>query len=423
MLHIDYISGNESVATVDKNGIVTAVGEGTAIITLEVGDDEIYAKNSTTVTVTVSKIPTEINIENTTFDMEVNDELSVGATLTPADAGNVTYASTNLSVVTVDAKGNVKAVGAGNASIIVSFAGDNKYAATESKNVAVIVCKKVSKFAEVSIVGNNVTLILTDENGNPISRANITYAINGVSNATVSDADGSFVIIGEAGAEIVVNYAENNVYLASNFTINMIPQRQSTVIVGEDFTQFACDYYVGERGNNFTVQLTDADGNPLANKTVFIGYNGVTLNRTTDANGFANVQINLKNAGLYTFVVVFMDDDYNATMKVFNVTINKKTTSISASAKTFKASAKTKKYTITLKTIKGASIDGKTYLKAGKKVTLKINGKTYTAKTNAKGQATFSLKITKKGKFTAVIKYDGDNTYKASSKKVKITIK
>ena len=132
MLHIDYISGNESVATVDKNGIVTAVGEGTAIITLEVGDDEIYAKNSTTVTVTVSKIPTEINIENTTFDMEVNDELSVGATLTPADAGNVTYASTNLSVVTVDAKGNVKAVGAGNASIIVSFAGDYKYAATES---------------------------------------------------------------------------------------------------------------------------------------------------------------------------------------------------------------------------------------------------------------------------------------------------
>jgi hypothetical protein len=54
---------------------------------------------------------------------------------------------------------------------------------------------------------------------------------------------------------------------------------------------------------------------------------------------------------------------------------------------------------------------------------MKINGKTYTAKTNAKGQATFNLKITKKGKFTAVIKYAGSTTYKAVSKKVKITIK
>ena len=293
------------------------------------------------------------------------------------------------------------------------------------RNGTVTVFKALSKFSDVVVMSNNVTLTLCDENGNPISGANITYAIDGVSNATVSDDNGSFVIVAASGAEIFVDYAGSEDYVGSNITIKLAtPQRQSTVIVGEDFTQFACDYYEGERGNNFTVQLTDTDGNPLANKTVYIGYNGVTLNRTTDANGFANVQINLKNAGLYTFVVVFLDDDdYNSSMKVFKVTINKKTTSISASAKTFKVSAKTKKYTVTLKTIKGASIDGKTYLEAGKKVTLKINGKTYTAKTNAKGQATFSLKITKKGKFAAVIKYDGDNTYKASSKKVKITIK
>jgi hypothetical protein len=110
-------------------------------------------------------------------------------------------------------------------------------------------------------------------------------------------------------------------------------------------------------------------------------------------------------------------------MAVHKVTIEKKTTSISASAKTYKATAKAKKYTVTLKTIKGSSIDGKTYLKAGKKVTLKVNGKTYTAKTNAKGQATFSLKITKKGKFTAKVSFAGDVTYEATSKSVKLTIK
>ena len=69
------------------------------------------------------------------------------------------------------------------------------------------------------------------------------------------------------------------------------------------------------------------------------------------------------SAGLYTFAIGFLgDDDYNASFVVQRITINKKTTSLSASAKTFKATAKTKKYTVTLKTIKGASIDGKTYL-------------------------------------------------------------
>ena len=103
--------------------------------------------------------------------------------------------------------------------------------------------------------------------------------------------------------------------------------------------------------------------------------------------------------------------------------MNPKPVTITASAKTFKASAKTKKYTVTLKTIKGASSDGKTYFAAGKKVTMKINGKTYTAKTNSKGKATFSLKITKKAKFTATIKFAGDKTYKTAIKSVKITIK
>jgi hypothetical protein len=62
-------------------------------------------------------------------------------------------------------------------------------------------------------------------------------------------------------------------------------------------------------------------------------------------------------------------------------------------------------------------------LQKAKKVTLQINGKTYTAKTNAKGQATFSLKITKKGKFTAKVSFAGDNTYKEANKSVKLTIK
>ena len=196
----------------------------------------------------------------------------------------------------------------------------------------------------------------------------------------------------------------------------------ATEIQGNNFTQNAIEYSAGERGGYFTVKLVDSNGNALVNKSVYIGYNGKTLSLVTDENGNVSVQINLKDANRLTFAVVFLGDEgYDASMSVYLITINQKPVTITAAAKTYKASAKTKKYTVTLKTVKGA--DGKNYFAAGKKVTLSVNGKTYTAKTNAKGQATFSLKITKKGKFTATIKYAGDSTYKATSKTAKITIK
>lgn len=227
----------------------------------------------------------------------------------------------------------------------------------------------------------------------------VQYVSSDESVVRVTD-EGIVTAVGAGTATISLTVGDGIMYHFNTTNVTVNVKKSNTVILAEDFTQYACDYYEGERGGNFTFQLVDEKGNSVANKTIYIGYNGVTLNRTTDANGYAAVQINLLNEGLYTFVIVFLDDDgYHASMAVHKVTIKKKTTSISASAKTFKATAKTKKYTVTLKTIKGASIGGKTYLKAGKKVTLKINGKTYTAKINSKGKATFNLKITKKGKF------------------------
>ena len=99
------------------------------------------------------------------------------------------------------------------------------------------------------------------------------------------------------------------------------------------------------------------------------------------------------------------------------VVVKKATPKLTAKAKTFKVNVKTKKYTITLKNNKG-----KVMKKA--KLTLKVGKKTYKATTNSKGKATFKItKLTKKGKYTAVIKYAGNKYYKALSKKVKITVK
>lgn len=58
------------------------------------------------------------------------------------------------------------------------------------------------------------------------------------------------------------------------------------------------------------------------------------------------------------------------------------------------------------------------------KVTIKVKGKTYKATTNAKGKATFKIKkLTKKGKYSATVKFAGNKYFNKVTKKVKITVK
>ena len=427
-----FVDGVEQVVPLDENGAAILTIENTtagdhSVVAVYAGDNT-HNPTTNAKTFNVEKQTTEANI-TTPVDFKVGESTNVTVDI-PEATGNVSVIIDGVEKVVPLENGSaiipIENLTAGEHSIVVVYDGDDTHAPfhnATSFNAEVF----ESKFENLTVSGAGaIDGILVNSLGDIIPNATIVYKVNGVEANTTTDEMGYFLFNVTYPATVEIVYAGESYILPSNITITLddiTPVKQSSFFVSSDFTQYACDYTVGERGGNFTFQLVDEMGNPLANKTVYIGYNGITLNRTTDEKGYAAVQINLQNAGLYTFAIVFLgDEDYNATMAVHAININKKTTSISASAKTYKATAKTKKYTVTLKTIKGASVDGKTYLKAGKKVTMKINGKTYTAKTNAKGQATFSLKITKKGKFSATINYEGSNTYEASSAKVKITI-
>lgn len=97
--------------------------------------------------------------------------------------------------------------------------------------------------------------------------------------------------------------------------------------------------------------------------------------------------------------------------------IKKQSTKIIAKNKNYKSKTKVKKYTVTLKTKAGKAI-------RNVQLTVKINKKTYKAKTNAKGKATFKItKLTKKGTHKALITFKGNKNYNKISKTVKIKIK
>ena len=281
--------------------------------------------------------------------------------------------------------------------------------------------------------GSQYIAILKDEDNNPVANKNVSVEIDGNELSNVTDEKGIAIFnlnltVGNYTALAIFDGEGDYAPVQSSSAIvvsEVTPTRIDTVItVDAKFSRVANDYNAGERGAFFYAVLTDINGNPLANKTVQIAVNGPIYNVTTDEQGRAGLQVNLAAANTYTYALSFQGDDtYNAApLASSKLTVTKKSTSITAANKAFKAKAKTKTISVTLKTVKNP-YDKKTYLKSGKKLTLKINGKTYTAKTNAKGVAKFTIKLTKKGKYAAVIKFAGDKTYKASSKKIMVTIK
>ena len=168
---------------------------------------------------------------------------------------------------------------------------------------------------------------------------------------------------------------------------------------------------------NLVITLKDSAGKALSGLKITVDLNGAKK-YTTDSNGQVKIAVGKLVPKTYTAKISFAGNDkYNKSNTTAKVTVKKANPAMTAKAKTFKFEDKTKKYTITLKDNKGNVLKNK-------KVTLKVNGKTYTATTNSKGVATFKLtKLTKKGTYTAVITYAGDKYYNKLTKKPKITVK
>lgn len=111
-----YSSNALDVAKVSENGVVTAINTGTAVITVRTADGDFTA----TCTVSVTKRATGIIISESEINLYTGFTRSLSATVLPLAATNrnVSWASSNEKVATVDSYGNVTAVGTGKAMII-----------------------------------------------------------------------------------------------------------------------------------------------------------------------------------------------------------------------------------------------------------------------------------------------------------------
>lgn len=118
-------SGNESVATVSQEGLVTAVGEGKATITVKTNDGGFSASCEVTVKKKVIAV-TGVKLSAASMTLREGDKGTLTATVEPANATNknVEWWTSDLDVVSVTStsggsNGYVEARGTGKATVTV----------------------------------------------------------------------------------------------------------------------------------------------------------------------------------------------------------------------------------------------------------------------------------------------------------------
>ena len=133
-LTLAWTSSDESVATVDETGTVTAVAAGEAEITAAVKDTEM--QDVCVITVKVSA--KELKVPDT-LDVKLNDtdETAIEAKCEPKDASNISFdfASSDEEVATVDKDGKVKVLKAGECDITTTLMQDGEKVTEKTTHV------------------------------------------------------------------------------------------------------------------------------------------------------------------------------------------------------------------------------------------------------------------------------------------------
>lgn len=248
-----------------------------------------------------------------------------------------------------------------------------------------------------SIRISQINVILTNKNDSTSANINLTYstAAKGYSLSTAGLKLGEYTLSGSTlGLATNCNVIDGNLKIIDI----VLSSKGVTKVYGTS--------------NKLIINLVDNNGNALAGESIKVVLsNGVTKNIKTNSKGQATLAIDLA-PGQYSAKISF--NGKQATSKIL---VKRATPKLVAAKKVFKRTLKIKQYTVTLKNNLGKAMKNTN-------VVLKVCGKTFKAKTNSKGQATFKItKLTKKGVFNAKVAYAGNKYYNAKTVSTKITLR
>lgn len=131
-LPVEFTSSDETVATVNDQGIVTIIKNGTTIIKATYKGNINYNGKEDSYTLIVNIPVPKQNIDNDAFkysaeSITITEDGQQLPTLTNTNSLEVIYASSNTSVATINNQGEVSIVGNGTTTISATFEGNEQY--------------------------------------------------------------------------------------------------------------------------------------------------------------------------------------------------------------------------------------------------------------------------------------------------------
>lgn len=210
-LTLAWTSSDESVATVDETGTVTAVAAGEAEITAAVKDTEMQDVCVITVKVSAKelKVPDTLEVK-----LNDTDETAIEAKCEPEDASNISFdfASSDEEVATVDKDGKVKVLKAGECDITTTLMQDGEKVAEKTTHV-----KAFYEVESITLdsnegkltVGNSHTIKATVAPEEVAAEATIEWSSSNEKVATV-DSNGKVTAVSSGNATITATAGEES---------------------------------------------------------------------------------------------------------------------------------------------------------------------------------------------------------------------
>ncbi|NKI31908.1 Ig-like domain-containing protein [Croceivirga thetidis] len=305
---IIWSSSDDSVATVDDSGNVTAIAPGVATITVTTNDGGYQA--NATVEVNELIIPVSgVTLNTDSLVLTEGESASLTATVGPSDASDksVIWSSSDDSIATVDDSGNVTAIAPGVATITVTT-NDRGYQAnatvevneliipvsgvtlntdslvlTEGENASLTATIGPSDASDKSVIwsSSDDSVATVDDSGN------VTAIAPGVATITVTTNDGGY----QANATVEVNEL---IIPVSGVTLNtdslVLTEGENTSLTATVGPSDASDKSVIWSSSDDSVATVDDSGNVTA-----IAPGVATITVTTNDGGYqanATVEVN-----------------------------------------------------------------------------------------------------------------------------------
>lgn len=210
-LTLAWTSSDESVATVDETGTVTAVAAGEAEITAAVKDTEMQDVCVITVKVSAKelKVPDTLEVK-----LNDTDETAIEAKCEPEDASNISFdfASSDEEVATVDKDGKVKVLKAGECDITTTLMQDGEKVTEKTTHVKAFyeVESITLDYNEGKLtVGNSHTIKATVAPEEVAAETTIEWSSSNEKVATV-DSNGKVTAVSSGNATITATAGEES---------------------------------------------------------------------------------------------------------------------------------------------------------------------------------------------------------------------